>query len=85
MAEEEEHKGGDFRNLSDAGPSGCSTDIIMAPGASAIEERCPICLDDYQDKAFIATCFHILKLCVGTNDVFHGSMFTAHIHHFGAQ
>ena len=24
------------------------------------EERCPICLDDFQDKAFITSCFHIL-------------------------
>lgn len=28
--------------------------------ACAVEERCPICLDDFQDKAFITSCFHIL-------------------------
>lgn len=28
--------------------------------AGMVEERCPICLDDFQDKAFVASCFHIL-------------------------
>ncbi len=39
-----------------------------AAGAGSTEERCPICLEDFQDKAFVNACFHILitntpKLC----------------------
>lgn len=29
-----------------------------AAGASSAEERCPICLEDFEDKAFIDACFH---------------------------
>lgn len=35
-------------------------------GAGAIEKRCPICLEDFDDKTFIDACFHILlntELC----------------------
>ena len=38
--------------------SGGSSDKAAEPGAALVEERCPICLDDYQNKAFITTCFH---------------------------
>jgi len=31
-----------------------------AAGAGAIEQRCPICLEDFEDKTFIDACFHIL-------------------------
>ena len=35
-------------------------DVKPAAGASSAEERCPICLEDFQDKAFVDACFHIL-------------------------
>jgi hypothetical protein len=28
--------------------------------AGAVEQRCPICLEDVNDKTFIDACFHIL-------------------------
>ena len=31
-------------------------------GAGSVEQRCPICLEDFEDKAFIDVCFHILEL-----------------------
>lgn len=31
-----------------------------AAGAGAVEQRCPICLEDFEDKTFIDACFHIL-------------------------
>ena len=36
-------------------------EIKPAAGASTAEERCPICLEDFEDKAFIDACFHILS------------------------
>ena len=35
-------------------------EIKPAAGAGSTEERCPICLEDFQDKAFVNACFHIL-------------------------
>lgn len=29
-----------------------------AARASATEDRCPVCLEDYQDKVFVDACFH---------------------------
>lgn len=40
-------------------PSG-SQEVEPAAGASSAEQRCPICLEDFQDKSFIDACFHIL-------------------------
>lgn len=40
---------------------GNSGGVAPPPAASVVEERCPICLDSFQDKAFIPSCFHILK------------------------
>lgn len=37
-------------------------EIKPAAGASTAEERCPICLEDFEDKAFIDACFHILSV-----------------------
>lgn len=37
---------------------GDKEDIQPAAGASSVEERCPICLEDYEDKAFVDACFH---------------------------
>lgn len=34
--------------------------VEPASGANSSEERCPICLEDFEDKAFIGACFHIL-------------------------
>ena len=31
-----------------------------APAASSVEDRCPVCLEDYSDKAFVESCFRIL-------------------------
>ena len=31
-----------------------------AAAAGAVEQRCPICLEDFKDKTFIDACFHIL-------------------------
>ena len=31
-----------------------------APAASSTEDRCPVCLEDYQQKAFVDACFRIL-------------------------
>ena len=36
----------------------------LPPGASSVEDKCPICLDDFKDKAFVTVCFHILPLHV---------------------
>lgn len=44
-------------------PGGEETEIRPAAGASSAEERCPICLEDYKDKAFIDACFH--AFCFG--------------------
>ena len=38
-------------------------EIKPAAGAESAEERCPICLEDYEDKAFIDACFH--AFCFG--------------------
>ena len=38
-------------------------EIKPAAGAGSAEERCPICLEDYDDKAFIDACFH--AFCFG--------------------
>lgn len=41
-------------------------------GAGAIEKRCPICLEDFDDKTFIDACFHILlntELCYCTETI----------------
>ena len=39
-----------------------SGDVQPAAGASTSEQRCPVCLEDFEDKAFVDSCFHIL-LC----------------------
>ena len=31
-----------------------------AVAASTVEQRCPICLEDFENKTFIDSCFHIL-------------------------
>ena len=31
-----------------------------AVAASTVEQRCPICLEDFDNKTFIDACFHIL-------------------------
>lgn len=36
-----------------------SEEVQPAPGAKSVEERCPICLEDFKDKAFVDACFHI--------------------------
>ena len=33
----------------------------LPAAASSLEDKCPICLDEYCDKAFITVCFHILS------------------------
>ena len=38
-----------------------SSGMETTAGASASEQRCPVCLGDYQNKAFIDACFHILQ------------------------
>lgn len=38
--------------------SSSNEEMRPAAGAGSTEERCPICLEDYQDKAFIDACFH---------------------------
>ena len=37
-----------------------SGDVQPAAGASTSEQRCPVCLEDFEDKAFVDSCFHIL-------------------------
>ena len=32
-----------------------------APAARSTEDRCPVCLGDYQQKAFVDACFRILE------------------------
>lgn len=32
----------------------------VAPAAKAVEAGCPICLESFEDKAFVDVCFHIL-------------------------
>lgn len=64
MAEEEllSTDEGDAENLlGDPQPPEDGDGVVLAPGAAVVEDKCPICLDDYQDKAFITTCFHILS------------------------
>ena len=33
----------------------------VAAAASSYELKCPICLEDYENKAFVNVCFRILK------------------------
>ena len=42
------------------GQAEVSEDVKREPaaGASAAEDRCPICLEDYKNKAFVDACFH---------------------------
>ncbi len=37
-----------------------SGEAESAAGAKSVEDRCPICLEDFEDKAFVDACFHIL-------------------------
>ena len=39
---------------------GNAESVEATAGASSAEQRCPVCLGDFQDKAFIDACFHIL-------------------------
>ena len=32
----------------------------VTPAAKAVEPGCPICLESFEDKAFVDVCFHIL-------------------------
>ncbi len=41
------------------GSSTVSKEVQLAAGAISVEERCPICLEDFEDKAFVDACFHI--------------------------
>ena len=41
-----------------------SGDVQPAAGASTSEQRCPVCLEDFEDKAFVDSCFHILLSCM---------------------
>lgn len=43
------------------------TNVKPAAGATSAEERCPICLEDFEDKAFIDACFHILYIYISTS------------------
>ena len=35
-------------------------DKHVTPAAKAVEPGCPICLESFEDKAFVDVCFHIL-------------------------
>ena len=36
------------------------SDKLVTPAAKAVEAGCPICLESFEDKAFVDVCFHIL-------------------------
>lgn len=48
-------------NLMDSrSPATADSAVEPAAGANTSEQHCPICLEDFEDKSFIDTCFHIL-------------------------
>jgi len=44
----------------DSGGVDSDSEKHVTPAAKAVEPGCPICLESFEDKAFVDVCFHIL-------------------------
>lgn len=58
---EDVEREGDGRNMEteDGKEDEEGVGVETTAGANASEQRCPVCLGDFQNKAFIDACFHI--------------------------